>query len=162
MQQVQTRGIRPPSFLRVAERAAHTMQLVTDGAQLPPNRAAQYRSWRSNSDKPSPLERVKQSMVELHGCGVRIDRLRAIPQSLHELLDDLSTGLAHPTLTAEMWERETALEAVENAANLRALLHDADPEAHEDAARALRAEALHGMEMARAHEKRARDLRRGR
>ena len=46
-----TAGIRPPTFLRCGERAAHVMQAITRGTTLPPQRATQYRKWRAAGDR---------------------------------------------------------------------------------------------------------------
>lgn len=160
MEQRTTMSVRPPTFLRVSERAVDAMRAVS-GAKLPPTRRTQYRRWRSRGGQPSPMERVMATMVELHGCGVGVDALRQWPLALDELLNDLSCGIAHPRITTEFYEREALLQGEEDVATMRAALHDT-PEAHTEAARALRAEALHGLEMARAHEHRARELKAGR
>ncbi len=155
-------GVRPPPFLRVPQRAAHTMHLVTDGVALPPVRAAQYRKWRSVGDHPSPLQRLQAMCVELHAAGVPIATLRRLPRALDELLDDLSTGTATFAITADALLHEVTLESAENAAAMRVASGDRSREALTAYADALEAEAMHQLELARAarHEARTTHLRR--
>lgn len=161
MQKGQHTPIRPPSFLRVDERAARAMRVITAGAQLPPARKTLYRKWRSEGDKPSPVARVEAMLVELHGCGVSIATLRTIPRLLDALLDDLSTGVAMPTLSLDAFTHEAALEHVENVATLRVASGDESDEAYTQFADAMEAECLHGLELVRAarHKVRTRHLR---
>lgn len=107
-------------------------------------------------------------VIELHRAGVSVATLRGIPQALHDLLDDLTVGLARPRLTMDALLRENALEHVENTAALRVAsttLADARGDAEE--ARALRdfiaaieAENHHQHEMKRAAQARLRDIQR--
>lgn len=150
MEQVHTRGLRPPQFLRAPERGAEAMQAVTAGALLPPMRATRYRKWRASGDQPSPLQRVLAMCVELHGYGVPIATLRRIPQAVTDLLDDLSTGLASPRVSAETLLAEVALESTENEAAARVMLGDRSAAALHAYADAATAEALHQLELARA------------
>lgn len=158
MQQGHSKGIRPPSFLRVADRAAAVMQVVTRGVRLPPARAPLYRKWRAKGEQPSPVERVEQMLVELHSLGVSIATLRRVPQMLHDLLNDLSIGTARLALTTETLVTESALEADENQLALRIAAGDRSPATLTAYADACEAEAHHQLELARAARHEARTL----
>jgi hypothetical protein len=160
MDKGQHQGVRPPSFLRVAERATAVMSAVTRGVALPPTRSTHYRKWRAKGGTPSPVERVAQVLVELHACGVSVATLRRVPQALHDLLDDLSTGIAHPRLTADAHVRETALDHAEDTAQM-ALLTDDTPERKLAWADAAEAHAHYLLELVRGarHEVRTLHLR---
>ncbi len=151
-------SVRPPSFLRVRERASAALE-VASGANLPPARRTLIRKYRSG-DKQGPLERVMALAVELHGCGVSIAALRRWPQAISDLLDDLSCGVATPRIDAATLTLEGELEAEENSATLRILLGDRSPEALDAYADSLEAEAHHQLELSRAARKEARDARR--
>lgn len=160
MQQGQQHSVRPPSYLRVSERARDAMA-VASGANLPPARRTWVRKWRSSGGQPSPLERTASLMVEMHGCGVRVEVLRAWPRFLDDVLNDLAVGVARPILTPELYRREADAQNAEDAATMRAIFEDT-VEAHEAAARAEEAEAAVAIEKAKAHRARARELARAR
>lgn len=153
-------GIRPPSFLRVHERAIAVLTVATAAVRLAPPRQTLVRKWRARSGgQPSPLERLMGLVIELHRAGVPVATLRGIPQALHDLLDDLTVGLARPRLTTDALRREMALEHVENGATLD-LMAARTPETLRAFARAGRAEAMHTLELCRAADIEARELER--
>ena len=162
MREAQSKGIRPPSYLRVEERAVALLKRVMQGAHLSPTRKPVYRQWRARGAKPSPVERVLGMCVELHGVGVQISTLRSIPRTVDPFLDDLSCGVAMPTLTVEALSHELVLEHAENVAALRVASGDHGAEALTAYADALEAEALYQLELVRAarHEARTVHLRR--
>lgn len=152
--------IRPPDYLRVHDRATAVLTIATQAAQLAPPRQTLVRKWRAkHGGQPSPLERLMGLVVELHRAGIGIATLRQIPQALHDLLDDLTVGVARPKLTLGALRREMALEHVENAAALD-LMVERTPETLTAFAAASRAEAMHQLELARAAEAEAREMRR--
>jgi len=160
MSQGQQVVIRPPTFLRVPERATEVVRALTLYANVPSVRSAHWRKARCVHERPSALQQVMGWVVELNNYGVRIADLRRIPQALTDLIDDLSTGVAHPTLTWEALAREVTLEAAENAATL-AIFKERTPATLKAFADAARAEALYQLELARAADREARQMVRG-
>ena len=108
----------PPSFLRVPERATDVVRAVTLYATIPSVRGTHWRKARCIHERPSALQQVMGWVIELNRYGVRIADLRRIPQALSDLIDDLSTGAAHPALTWDAIAREMTLEHSENEATL--------------------------------------------
>lgn len=157
MEQGQAMGVRPPGFLRVPQRATDVVKAVTLYANVPSIRGAHWRKARCIHERPSALQQVMGWLVELHRYGVRIADLRRIPQALHDLLDDMTAGVAHPTLSWDAIAREVTLEAEENAATI-AVMRERTPETLRAYAHATRAEALYQLELARAAEREARQL----
>ena len=160
MQQAHTSTIRPPEYLRVHETAAAQVAAARVSARLAPARMTMLRKWSAaRGGQPSPLERTAALMVELHHGGTSIATLRGWVQMLTDLLDNLTTGTARPTLTLDAMRREMALEHIENGATLD-LMSERTPATLRAFAAAGRAEAMHTLELCRAADIEAREMER--
>jgi hypothetical protein len=145
-----TLGIRPPSFLRVEERAADAVAAMTLYASIPSARGTFWRKARCRKEQPSPFTRVLGYLAELAGYGTPEPVLRRYEHAVRELIDDLFTGNDRPRIDVTTMQREVDLEHAENSLALRYAAGDRERTTLVAYADALEAEALHQLTMVRA------------
>lgn len=145
-----TRGIRPPSFLRVEERAADVIAAVTLYQDIPSARRTFWRKARCKSEQPSFLARTLAGIAELARYGVAEADLRRIPLAIGQFIDDLFTGANRPRVDVAALQREVDLEHAENRWALAYATGDRAAATCTAYADALEREATHQLTMARA------------
>ena len=159
MAQGQTKGIRPPLFLRCEERAADAIAAVTLYATIPSTRKTFWRKARCKHEQPSALARLLGSLFELASYGVPEATLRRFETTVRETIDALFTGVERPALDVAALRRETDLEHTENTFAIRYLGGERTREVVTGFRDALRAENEQQQVMIRALDSELRGLR---